>query len=342
MTGLGSAAVHLVHGLDHEAVAPDWPPLEPGEVDRVLRQYEGVGELRELSWHSPRPFSAAALAETTLDTLFVKRHHRSVRTMAALDEEHGFIGHLRGRGATVPEVLTTANRATSVADGEWTYEIHTRGPGFDLYREALSWSPFASTRHARAAGTALARLHRAAAGYAAPARRTEVLVSSCTLLGTTDLAGAVGRLLGRRRDLARFLARRPWRRDIAQLLEPFHRRLVPHLGGLRPLWTHNDWHASNLLWSDAGDRAEVSAVLDFGLADRTWAVYDLATALERNAIDWLGIPSGCPEPVRFDHVAALLAGYEAAAPLSPSEAEALIALLPIVHLEFALSEIGYF
>ena len=56
--------------------------------------------------------------------------------------------------------------------------------------------------------------------------------------------------------------------------------------GLAPLWTHNDWHASNLLWSSREPHAEVASILDFGLSDRTSAVYDLATAIERNTIPW--------------------------------------------------------
>jgi len=46
-------------------------------------------------------------------------------------------------------------------------------------------------------------------------------------------------------------------------------------------------HASNLLWSDAGDQAEVTAIIDFGLADRTNAVHDIAHAIERNIVEWL-------------------------------------------------------
>ena len=47
----------------------------------------------------------------------------------------------------------------------------------------------------------------------------------------------------------------------------------------------------------------------------------------------VGLPAGA---------AALLAGYQAARPLSRAERAAVAAVLPVVHLEFALSEIGYF
>ena len=66
-------------------------------------------------------------------------------------------------------------------------------------------------------------------------------------------------------------------------------QLLPLLPALPPLWTHNDLHASNLLWSDASDDAQATAIIDFGLADRTNAVHDLAHAIERNIVEWLAL-----------------------------------------------------
>ncbi|RZM10633.1 MAG: hypothetical protein EOP67_68180 [Sphingomonas sp.] len=39
---------------------------------------------------------------------------------------------------------------------------------------------------------------------------------------------------------------------------------------------------------------------------------------------------------------ALLAGYATVAPIGRADVEAIVRLLPLVHLEFALSEIEYF
>ena len=63
---------------------------------------------------------------------------------------------------------------------------------------------------------------------------------------------------------------------------------------LTPLWTHNDLHPSNLFWSNAGRDAEVTAVIDFGLCDRTNAVHDLAHAIERSMVDWLALINDPP------------------------------------------------
>ncbi|MET9384374.1 phosphotransferase [Streptomyces sp. NPDC002928] len=313
---------HLAHGLGTEPAEPDWPPLTEAEVTEV------VGPARVV-WRSPRPLSAAAVVDREGRRLFVKRHHVSVRTPQGLAEEHAFLRHLRAHGAPVVEVLD------AVARGEWTYEVHSAGAGTDLYRDALSWSPFRSPGHARAAGEALARLHLAAEGFDAPRRRAQPLVASYTVFAAEDPLRALEEYVAERPALAEGLAGFPWREDTERVLMPLHARLAPHLAGLKPLWTHNDWHASNLLWGEDG---EVSTVLDFGMSDRTTAVHDLATAIERNAVQWL--QPGFP--VREEDAVALLDGYRSVRPLTPAESAALPALLPLVHAEFALSELGYF
>ena len=87
--------------------------------------------------------SAAGLVETTLGgSVFIKRHHRSVRSVAGLREEHAFLAHLRDNGAPVVRVLDDQAGNTVLADGEWTYEVHTVGVGDDKY--ARVGSPRAS------------------------------------------------------------------------------------------------------------------------------------------------------------------------------------------------------
>jgi Ser/Thr protein kinase RdoA (MazF antagonist) len=279
-------------------------------------------------WRSPRPLSAAAVVERAGRRLFVKRHHTTVRTPEGLAEEHAFLRHLRRRGAPVVEVLDAATR------GEWTYEVHSAGIGTDLYHDALSWSPFHSPAHARAAGEALARLHLAAAGYDAPRRQVQPLVASFTVFASADPQTEL-ELCGGTPPTGKGAGGLPVAEDTRRILLPLHEELAPHLTGLAPLWTHNDWHASNLLWNEGGS---VATALDFGMSDRTTAVHDLATAIERNTVHWL--QPGFP--VREGDALALLDGYRSVRPLSPTESNALPALLPLVHAEFALSELGYF
>ncbi len=86
---------------------------------------------------------------------------------------------------------------------------------------------------------------------------------------------------------------------------------------LQPLWTHNDLHGSNLFWSDDGPAAKATAVIDFGLCDRTNAVHDLAHAIERSIVEWLVLVNdpANPEsvPVHMDHLWSMIEGYEATA-----------------------------
>ena len=332
----------IAHGLGLEPVQADWPAISIEAVEQLFRRYPETGELRELTWHSPRPFSAACLVTTSTRSVFVKRHHRSVREPAWLREEHRFMAHLRQHGAPVTEVLADAQGATAIAMGEWTYEVHGIAAGQDLYRDALSWTPFQDHQHAWAAGETLARLHESAAGYSAPPRQASVLLANFRLFSQPDPIGAIEIASAADPALAAYLSQRDWRSDLAALHLPFHRALYPLLAEQQPLWTHNDWHASNLLWSNESGAAHVTSVLDFGLADQTFALFDLATGLERNCIPWLELDTGGKAAASLESVDAILAGYQSVRPLSARDFETLAALLPLVHSDFALSEIAYY
>lgn len=328
-------------GVSGEQAERDWPLMIVSEVASVLASYPVEGSIERLSWHSPRPFAAAALATMRNgESLFIKRHHTRIRDVAALGEEHRFIAHLASRGVPVVQVLPDRLGRTAIAIGEWTYEVHRAAEGVDAYRNAMSWEPFRSLAHARSAGSTLAMVHRAAADYDAPPRPPRLLVSSLQSLGAPNLIDALSVWIDRQPLLARALSRRPWQRDIAAVIGPYHAQLQPLLHTLPSLWTHGDWHASNLFWSGAGHDASVSSVLDFGLADRTCAINDLALAIERNTIEWLVEPAR--RGVHLDQIDALLDGYASVLPLTANDYAALIALLPIVHTEFALSEVAYF
>ncbi len=328
----------LAHGLGHDAVAPDWPKLALPELVPLLARYPRLGAVQAVAWHSPRPFAASAIVRCAHGPVFVKRHDARVRSVAALLEEHAFIAHLRRHGAAVPEVLATVTGATAVAGVHGTCEVHAVGEGADTYRDAHSWTPVRSVEDAAALGFALGRLHEAAAGYIAPARQALLLVAGDALIRAPDLGTAVERLAAGAPLLRAALAGRPWRSDLAGALSGWHAALQPHLAALQPLWAHGDAHASNLLWGHGA----VSAVLDFGLCNRASAAFDLATAIERNAIAWL---DSAPSHTDIGHTGlahAILRGYDAARPLAAAERRALRHLLPLVHVDFALSELMYF
>lgn len=334
-----------VHGMSGDLVRPDWPPLTAAEMAPVLTRYPSLvpaAARATVLWSSPRPMSAAGLVRCGDRTVFVKRHDRRVRTAADLAVEHAFGRHLSDRGVPVPAVLLTWEGAGAVTDGERVYEVHQPAPGVDLYRDVMSWAPFRSRDHAHAAGAALARLHLAAEDFGRPARRFGPLTYSAEILTAPDPAGALARRAAARPGLGGYLSGRRWRDDLALHLAGPLRRARAAMTGLRPQWAHGDWHPSNLSWTSEGAGAGVAGVFDLGLANRTAAVHDLAMALERSVVGWLELSRTGRVDVDLDAAAALLAGYRSARPLSPAEGAALEILLPVVHVEFALSEVEYF
>ena len=330
---------HRVQGLSNDEVAADWAPISPDELARLRGDYPQLdGDCRVL-WHSPRPLSAAALVQTASQRLFLKRHPPRVRSAPTLREEHRFIAHLESAGLPVVSVLRTRAGDTALDTGDGCYELHTVPAGEDLYRDASSWTPPHTPAHATALGTMLARLHLGAAEYHAPQRSTHLLVARDDLIRTDDPLVALKAQLQRRPGLADYLARRPWEAELQRSVLPWHRRVVARAAAEPVLWTHNDLHVSNLLWHPDDDG--VSAVLDFGLASPTSALFDLATAIERNAVAWLELDRGRPA-ARPAMALALLEGYRRVRPLTAAQVRLLADLLPVVHLDFALSEVEYF
>ena len=332
--------------MDGTLVPPDWPPLTLDEVGAVLAQFPALGEPTRILTVSPRPFSAAGVVATRHGAVFVKRHHRSVRDVEGLAEEHRFLRHLRAQGVPVPQVFISAAGQTAIEINDWTYEVHEAPAGIDLYEDAISWTPFRAAAHAYSAGQALARLHLASQSYRAPARKPRPLVASFTIFGSDNPAAAMRAYLAARPALAHHAATQRDCDLALELLAPFHAELQPLLHALPPLWTHNDLHASNLFWSDTSADARVTAIIDFGLSDSTNAVYDLAQAIERNIVEWLTLMQDPAHPERVhvhsDHLLALLQGYESVRPLSQEEAAALAPMTALCHAEFALTEADYF
>ena len=347
-------AEHRMHGLDGGWTDADWPAWTLAEADALLREVEGTGRAVELESVSPRPFSAAARVRCTGRTVVVKRHARAVRSVDSLREEHGFAEWLAAAGAPVAAPLrmhdgSSVKECTGETGQVWTCEVFPVAPGEDVYAQAVSWTPYLCVEHAREAGEALGRLHAASRGYTAAARRKTPLVTSYTLIPAVDLESAMEAYLKTRPQLEAWLRRQRGDLAVESVLRRWIRPQWERLHGegllaagaaLQPLWTHNDWHGSNLMWSGKQADAQVTAVIDWGLADRTCAAHDVATALERSVVDWLGLRGGVEADLA--QAAALLAGYEAQIPLTARERSAIAEMLPVVHCEFALSEAEYF
>lgn len=344
------SATAKAHGMDGSLVDPDWPPLRLDELRPLFAQFPDLGEPTHIISVSPRPFSAAGVVATRSGRVFVKRHHRAVRDREGLLEEHRFLSHLLTHGACVPRVLASMSGETAIETGDWTYEVHEIPPGIDLYEDAISWTPFQSVAHAHSAGAALARLHLAAQNFNALPRKQRPLIASFTIFAAIDPFAAMERYFAERPSLSANESVHANAEQALEFLAPFHAELAPLLPALKPLWTHNDLHASNLFWSDAAPSANLTArataIIDFGLADRTNAVHDIAHAIERNIVEWLALVNDPAHqddvPIHFDHLDGLLDGYESVHPLSSEESSALASMTALCHAEFALSEADYF
>ena len=328
--------------MGRDLVVPDWPPLTSEEAGAVLARYGRPGSPAAVRWRSPRPMSAAALVGCGGGQVFVKRHHTLVRTAAQLSAEHALTDHLRAAGVAVPAVLRLPDGGSTVASGDYVYEVHALAGGIDLYRDVLSWEPFTSAQHARAAGAALARFHLASATFGLPERPPAVLTNSCAVSTAPDPLGELARLAAQRPGLASYLDKRAWRDDFTRYHLPAIGRLAPLLPGLGRLWGHGDWHPSNLTWTSPSPDAGVAAVIDLGLSNRTFAAHDLAVAIERSAVSWLDLAENGRAHPDLPAVDALLDGYEGVRRLTGAELAALPLLLPVVHIEYALSEVEYF
>ena len=129
--------------MGRELAQPDWLPLTDDELLAILGRSDpgGLGRQPAVTWRSPRPMSAAALVRHGDATVFVKRHHVSVRTPEQLAAEHEFATHLRTRGLPVPAVVRLAGghggqgMQSVLRRGDFCYEVHQAAGGIDLYRD---------------------------------------------------------------------------------------------------------------------------------------------------------------------------------------------------------------
>lgn len=315
----------------------DWPALTREEVASVLDPYGLPPMMGEVAWHGQRPFSATGIVPLEDGrNVFLKRHDIRLRDAAALAEEHGFADHLATKNLPVSLASFTLAGQRSVQRNGWIYEVYPELEGGDLYRDVQSWGAFLHNDDAYNAGKRLAQLHLAAADYDAPARQHRPLVSSCTSIIRPDFEASLEAWVAAEPGLASALEGREWKEQVAQQTRPYRNALEPYLADLKPCWGHGDWHGSNLAWKDG----TISGIFDFGMSDRTFAAFDLAVAIERSAVAWLNLDD--PDPVRYERLAAMLFGYESYNLLAPSDHAMMIGFLPLVHVEFALSEVAYY
>lgn len=288
--------------------------------------------------------SAAAVVKAGNKKLFVKRHHSSVRSVSDIRCEHAFIGYLHNHAIKVPHVYSDENGETAFVRGEYIYEVSDALTGEDLYKDRMSWSYYFFPKHAYNAGKALANLHLASERFSGTAKDFGPLCNSAEVIVSGDPLAKLQAIIGERPVLAGSILQATT--SLGSFFERFSRVHLPFIeklagrdSAIKSGYTHGDWHPSNMSWTDGGEEAEVDCIFDFGLSNLTFLQHDIALALERSCIDWLGI-SG----TGWDRAGliAFLRGYDSVKELSPEDLRLVADVLPVCHLEYALSEAEYF
>ena len=333
---------NLGHGTSESPEIKDWQDISSSDLHSLQQHYPQFVGQQTILWRSPRPFSAALLLQVNAQIFFVKRSSRLFRSAQDLQQEHQLIRYMDEQGIAVPKIVFAHHGATAVELGEWSYEVHEKAHGVDPYANQLSWKPFFCAAHAAKAGQKLADLHQAAKHYPVThGRSAKQLISNQDLLESENIQLAISHRIQNSPALSAYFADKVLDETWLNQLSSAHSQIKSTMQQVPKIWTHNDFHASNLLWSDATDVAEITTVIDFGLADRCSAIYDLAVAIERNFIDWLALAQRADLYIDEAGLIAFIQAYIEQAGLSP-ELHILPELIKIVHSDFALSELEYF
>jgi Ser/Thr protein kinase RdoA (MazF antagonist) len=303
-----------------------WDPITDAEAQAVL----GAGT--EVVARHRRWLFAVARCRTHRGDVYLKRQPPMGRTLGQVAWQHRLANHLADRGVPAARALGLVEHG-----GHW-YEVHEPAAGEDVYAGADSWDPFTGEAHAAAAGAALARLHLAGADFPDPSPQPQA--GFVVQLGAVAMepAAAVAALADARPAVADHLAGRPWVGAVAEAYGPVFERLRPLVPVLPRAPLHGDWQTNNLFFS--GD--EVSGIIDFHQADFGPRTLDLAVAVERNCFFWNRISDGDDAAFDLGHAAALVAAYDAVAPLMPDERASFADVLQACQFEYGISFLDYY
>lgn len=339
---MAEAEQMLGHGMGTNLEVKDWQPVHHADLLHLQQYYPILQGQLTIIWHSPRPFSSACMVRNGAQDYLIKRSHCSFRSVQDLLEEHAFIGHLAKQGIAVAHLYKHLQGSTALQLGQWVYEIQQKIVGVDCYVDRPSWTTFIYPHHAWGAGQSMARLHQAAQCYAVGQGRTsKLLLANQRLIEQPNVLHALQQRIAESHVLAQYFAEQPLSKTFLQHLQDWHQPLQAPLAALAKIWTHNDLHASNFIWSDTSSTASIAAVIDFGLCDLCSAAYDIATTIERNFFDWFALSQSDAIAIDYAGLAALLNGYLHQSNDHP-QLLILPQLLPVVHLDFALYELEYF
>ena len=244
---------------------------------------------------------------TATGEAFVLKIANATESREILDFQNAALEHLAARhpSLAIPRLCRSTDGAPIV---------QVAGPsGRQHLVRMLTWIPgdvlACVNPHTRelleSLGRRVAEANRAFQGFTHPSMRRPF---PWDLTGTPWIA----------RELPRFSLPRH-RALVERVLERYHDRVAPRLGGLRQQVIHNDWNDYNVVVAPFdGHAREVAGVVDFG--DMVWSpiVADLAVACTYAML-------GKPDPIAA--AAAIVRGFHDVLPLEDGEREVLLDLI---------------
>lgn len=333
-----------------DIVIQRWPDIQLEEAQSVFDLLQSPVRARAVVSNSGRPTAAAALIDTNYGLMFMKRYARSVRDVQTIEPYHRYVTFLANRGIHTPIFLPFASGSnidvvvqktgdTTAIRGNDIYEVYSAAEGEDRYGKALTWDPPATLSEAYCLGEMLASIDLASSGFNEPRMVPNGMTNTFGLFATPDLDKQWQQWIAQRPSVSEYLSMT--KRDIVHDLEairPYASRIAHVYEQLESTWIHGDPHISNFLWENDGP----CAVIDFGLADRNTALFDLVMALERHAIQWVEVSAGKLDAYRLDVAEAILRGYAEVRPLSDIEKEILPDVLRLAQAEAGLNWLQYY
>jgi hypothetical protein len=242
------------------------------------------------------------------------------------------MSELISAGFPTPELRhSQSGRTFEHREGFFT-EVQHLAEGLDLYAGRHTWQPFLDPLHALSVGE-LARKLRSISEASAVA-----LPSSPGVPGTSFQAArapSIQEFLFSRKGLREFLSGRPKWKEELNGIESAMDQIRPWAMTVPDTWVHSDLQANNFLF----EQDQAVSVIDFHLAGRAPALFDLAVALDRNCLLWLDILSGNDEAIDYAGIEGLISGYGR---LSIEESLALEHLLAVCQVDFAASLLEYY
>ena len=333
---------HRVHGLSGDVHRAGLAAPGPRRDRSPCWTGYALGTVRGTPWRSPRPLSAAVVVETDAARVFVKRHHRGVRDSDTLAEEHRFMAHLRGARHS------GAGRAGHPRRGRLAGH---RGPGLrGPRRRHAGGTCIATPPPGRPWSGSIMRAPPAPCWLACTAPPPGTTRRSAPPTSWSRATTCCARTIPwprwkascpGARDWPPTSPDRDWRGDLARSILPRQQRLqaAPRAGNRACGRTTTGTPPT---CAGTRRRRRCRDVLDFGLASPTFALFDLATAIERNAVAWLELRARRRRRARGHGAGADRRLPRSARRSTPADLDVLAGLLPLVHLDFALSETEYF